>query len=89
MKSRMANAEDITVSLMNGKCIFTEYILFHSGCSSSQMCTRNSEDSETHGRRNYRSVKFHYKEIDKIYIVYSGDKLKKEYNEVILKKERL
>lgn len=52
VKSRTANIEDITVTLMNERCIFTEYILFRSGCSSSQMCARNSEDSETYGKRD-------------------------------------
>lgn len=52
VKSRTANIEDIAVTLMNERCIFTEYILFRSGCSSSQMCTRNSEDSETYGKRD-------------------------------------
>lgn len=50
IKSRTANIKDTTVTLMNEGCIFTEYILFCSGCSSSQMCTRNSEDSETYGK---------------------------------------
>lgn len=58
VKSRMANIEDIMVSLVNERCIFTQYILFNSGCSSSQMCTRNSEDSETYGKRDWRFLKF-------------------------------
>lgn len=52
IKSRAANIEDIMVTLMNERCIFTRYILFRSGCSSSQMCTRNSEVSETYGKRD-------------------------------------
>lgn len=52
VKSRTANTEGVTVTLMNERYIFTRYILFRSGCSNSQMCTRNSEVSETYGKRD-------------------------------------